>query len=111
MENESLCAKPQRPLEFLLRQSNRACLGRARNCVAPCKKQQCTGTPAQIPDREENPGCAEYFFSGPNLPRKKGVEHMKFNFLQKQTSRRDILRGSVALINGDQFLQIVHLTL
>src|SRR3984885_14763322 len=35
--------------------------------------------------------------------RKKGVKKMKFNFLQKQTSRRDILRGSVTLA-GSAFL-------
>src|ERR1700732_3092994 len=35
--------------------------------------------------------------------RKKGLKNMKFNFLQKQTSRRDILRGSVTLA-GSAFL-------
>ena len=33
--------------------------------------------------------------SGPD--RKKGLKNMEFNFLQKRTSRRDILRGSVTL--------------
>src|SRR6266481_1458708 len=31
------------------------------------------------------------------MPQKKGLKNMKFNFLQKKTSRRDILRGSVTL--------------
>jgi cyclase len=35
--------------------------------------------------------------------RKKGLKNMKFNFLQKQTSRRDIFRGSVTLA-GSAFL-------
>jgi len=37
------------------------------------------------------------------MPQKKGLKNMKFNFLQKQTSRRDILRGSVTLA-GSAFL-------
>src|SRR3981189_308531 len=35
--------------------------------------------------------------------RKKGLKKMKFNFLQKQTSRREMLRGSAALA-GSAFL-------
>jgi glyoxylase-like metal-dependent hydrolase (beta-lactamase superfamily II) len=38
-----------------------------------------------------------------NKPQKKGLKNMKFSFLQKQTSRRDILRGSVTLA-GSAFL-------
>src|SRR5258708_9171189 len=37
------------------------------------------------------------------MPQKKGLKNVKFNFLQKQTSRRDILRGSVTLA-GSAFL-------
>src|SRR5882672_11709541 len=35
--------------------------------------------------------------------RKKGLKNMKFNFLQKQTSRREMLRGSATLA-GSAFL-------
>src|SRR5258708_35640308 len=35
--------------------------------------------------------------------RKKGIKKMKFNFLQKQTSRREMLRGSATLA-GSAFL-------
>ena len=34
------------------------------------------------------------------MPPKEGLKKMKFNFLQKQTSRREVLRGSVALAGG-----------
>src|SRR6202451_3390415 len=45
-------------------------------------------------------GCGK---RGVRCHRKKGVKKMKLNFLQKQTSRRDILRGSVTLA-GSAFL-------
>jgi cyclase len=41
-----------------------------------------------------------------SMPPKKGIKKMKFNFLQKQTSRREMLRGSATLA-GCAFL--VHL--
>src|ERR1700689_1877298 len=44
--------------------------------------------------REYPTGCGK---RGVRCHRTKGVKKMKFNFLQKQTSRRDILRGSVTL--------------
>jgi hypothetical protein len=31
------------------------------------------------------------------MAQKKGLKNMKFNFLQKQTSRREMLRGSATL--------------
>ena len=34
---------------------------------------------------------------GSDSGRKKGLKNMKFNFLQKQTSRREMLRGSATL--------------
>jgi len=37
------------------------------------------------------------------MPPKEGLKKMKFNFLQKQTSRREILRGSATLA-GSAFL-------
>src|SRR3981081_430279 len=37
------------------------------------------------------------------MARKKGPKEMKFNFLQKQTSRREMLRGS-ATLTGSAFL-------
>src|SRR5260370_14290597 len=40
------------------------------------------------------------------MPQKKGLKNMKFNFLQKQSSRREMLRGSATLA-GSAFL--VHL--
>src|SRR6266853_2905513 len=38
-----------------------------------------------------------------SMPPKKGIKKMKFNFLQKQTSRREMLRGSATLA-GSAFL-------
>src|SRR5277367_3155180 len=40
---------------------------------------------------------------GVRCHRKKGIKKMKFNFLQKQTSRREMLRGSATLA-GSTFL-------
>jgi cyclase len=37
------------------------------------------------------------------MPQKKGLKNVKFNFLQKQTSRREMLRGSATLA-GSAFL-------
>src|SRR6201984_1958249 len=37
------------------------------------------------------------------MAQKKGIKKMKFNFLQKQTSRREMLRGSATLA-GSAFL-------
>jgi cyclase len=34
------------------------------------------------------------------MPSKEGVKKMKFEFLQKQTSRREMLRGSATLVGG-----------
>src|ERR1700704_7014348 len=41
-----------------------------------------------------------------NPDRKKGLTNMKFNFLQKQTSRREMLRYSVTLAGS---VLLVHL--
>src|ERR1700722_9414278 len=43
--------------------------------------------------------------------RTKGVKKMKFNFLQKQTSRRDILRGSVTLAGSTLLAHLFPTTL
>src|ERR1700691_2139968 len=45
-------------------------------------------------------GCGK---RGVRCHRKKGVKKMEFNFLQKQTSRREMLRGSATLA-GSAFL-------
>src|SRR5229473_6434219 len=45
-------------------------------------------------------GCGK---RGVRCHRKKGIKRMKFNFLQKQTSRREMLRGSATLA-GSAFL-------
>src|SRR5271156_4191994 len=45
-------------------------------------------------------GCGK---RGVRCHRKKGIKKMKFNFLQKQTSRREMLRGSATLA-GSAFL-------
>src|SRR5580704_18350376 len=45
-------------------------------------------------------GCGK---RGVRCHRKKGIKKMKFNLLEKPTTRRDILRGSVTLA-GSAFL-------
>src|ERR1700689_4958181 len=45
-------------------------------------------------------GCGK---RGVRCQRKKGIKKMKFNFLQKQTSRPEMLRGSATLA-GSAFL-------
>src|SRR5580700_2798989 len=47
--------------------------------------------------------CLTKCGTGIRCHRKKGIKKMKFNFLQKQTSRREMLRGSATLA-GSAFL-------
>src|SRR6202789_1716452 len=44
---------------------------------------------------------------GVRCHRTKGVKKMKFNFLQKQTSRRDMLRGSATLVGSALLAHLV----
>src|ERR1700689_3484499 len=58
--------------------------------------------------REYPTGCGK---RGVRCHRTKGVKKMKFNFLQKQTSRRDILRGSVTLAGSTLLAHLFPTTL
>src|SRR6202789_1633737 len=58
--------------------------------------------------REYPTGCGK---RGVRCHRTKGVKKMKFNFLQKQTSRRDILRGSVTLAGSALLAHLFPTTL